>query len=88
MSPAFFLFLVWLALGLAGSRLSADRRLPARMGLLLVAPVLILVAYATQGWFPALLVALSVPTIYAPELRLLLRLARALLRQRQGRPGT
>lgn len=86
MSPAFILFLVWLALGLVGSRLAGDRRLAARTGLLLAAPLLVLVAYATQGWFPALLVTLSVPTIYAPELRLLARLSRALLAQRRGAP--
>jgi hypothetical protein len=88
MSPAFILFLVWLALGLLGSRLSGDRRLSARMGLLIVAPLLVLIAYATQGWFPAVLVALSVPTLYWPELRLLARLARALLSQRRSRAGT
>ena len=88
MSPAVFLFLVWLALGLAAGRLSADRRLSARMALLLAAPVLILVAYATQGWFPALLVALSVPTLCGAELRLLARLSRALFVRRPARRAT
>ena len=87
MSPAFFLFLVWLALGLVGSRLAGDRRLAARTGLLLAAPLLVLVAYATQGWFPALLVTLSVPTICGAELRLLGRLGRALLSRRPERPA-
>jgi hypothetical protein len=87
MSPAFLFFIVWLALGLVGSRLPGERRLMARMGLLFVSPLLILVTLVTQGWFPALLAALSVPTIYWPELQLLGRLARALLAARQLRKG-
>jgi hypothetical protein len=85
MSSAFILFLVWLALGLAAAALSGERRLLARLGLLVAAPLLVLVAFATQGWFPALLVAISVPTLYWPELVLLSRLARALGAAR--RPG-
>jgi hypothetical protein len=87
MSPAFILFLVWLALGLVGSRLPGERRLMARMGLLMVSPLLILVTLVTQGWFPALLATLSVPVIYWPELQLLSRLVRALLAARRKGQG-
>jgi hypothetical protein len=87
MSPAFFLFLVWLALGLVGSRLPGERRLMARMGLLMVSPVLVLVTLVTQGWFPALLATLSVPVIYWPELQLLSRLVRALADARRRGQG-
>jgi hypothetical protein len=87
MSPAFLLFLVWLALGLVGSRLPGERRLMARMGLLMISPLLILVALVTQGWFPALLATLSVPVIYWPELQLLTRLVRALLAARRKGQG-
>ena len=85
MSSAFILFLVWLALGLAAGVLSGDRRLLARLGLIAAAPLIVLVAFGTQGWFPALLVAISVPTLYWPELVLLARLARSLGAAR--RPG-
>lgn len=78
MSSAFILFLVWLALGLAAGVLSGDRRLLARLGLLVAAPLLVLVAFATQGWFPALLVTISVPTLYWREMVMLARLARSL----------
>jgi len=86
MSPAFILFLVWLALGLVGSRLPGERRLMARMGLLLVSPLLVMVTLATQGWFPAMLATVSVPVIYWPEMQLLARMARALAaaRSRKG----
>jgi hypothetical protein len=87
MSPAFILFLVWLALGLVAHRLPGERRLMARLGLLFVSPLLVLVALLTQGWFPALLALLSVPTIYWPELQLLLRLARALVTARRKGQG-
>lgn len=87
MSPAFILFLVWLALGLVGSRLPGEKRIMARMGLLLVSPLLILVAFLTQGWFPALLATLSVPVIYWPELQLLTRLVRAILSARRKGQG-
>jgi hypothetical protein len=87
MSPAFILFLVWLALGLVGSRLPGERRIMARMGLLLVSPLLILVAFLSQGWFPALLATLSVPVIYWPELQLLTRLVRAILSARRKGQG-
>jgi hypothetical protein len=87
MSPAFILFLVWIALGLVGSRLPGERRLMARMGLLMVSPVVILVTLATQGWFPALLATLSVPVIYWPELQLLARLVRALTDARRRGQG-
>jgi hypothetical protein len=88
MSPAFVLFLVWLALGLVGSRLPGERRLMARMGLLLVSPLLVTVTLATQGGFPAMLATLSVPVIYWPEMQLIVRMTRALVgsraRKRQG----
>ena len=85
MSSAFILFLVWLALGLAAGVLSGDRRLLARLGLIAAAPLIVLVAFGTQGWFPALLVTISVPTLYWPELGMLARLARSLGAAR--RPG-
>ncbi len=87
MSPAFILFLVWLALGLVAHRLPGERRLMARMGLLLVSPLLVVVALVTQGWFPALLALLSIPTLYWTEAQLLTRLVRALLSARRRGQG-
>jgi hypothetical protein len=88
MSSAFMIFIIWLALAFVASRFFGIRRLWARLTLLCAAPWIVMVAYVTQGWFPATLVALSVPTVFGSELLMVLRSANALLIERRVRRGT
>ena len=88
MSPAFMIFLVWLALALVASRFFGTRRLGARLALLFAAPWIVTVAYVTQGWFPAMLVAFSVPTVFGSESLMVSRTVKELLIERHVRRGT